>query len=125
MDLAQIIELISHLKRDMCSVDLDLTDDQIFALDLLDPDVVVRTAVYVRGRAWDHGTEPPSTIAKISLDLEGLRVALEGSPRRPSDAEMCKRYARGEINVRTLVAITGWDIDQIVDRCAETGEVIS
>lgn len=53
--------------------------------------------------------------------MDQLAEKLSGDLVRPSDDDLCGRFASGDIDARTVLDITGWSVDDLYDNCQSRG----
>lgn len=93
----------------------DLDSDFVFSGDLLDPDHIEKLREQVSAIRNVAG------VAQCLLDMDRIIECLRLGTERPSDKDLCRRYADREIDVRTVIHITGWSPVELYNKCVEFG----
>lgn len=115
-DLAEVLEKTRKLKRRLCDPPYSLGTEVVFSENFLDPDHMEG----LRQRVSAFSTKVPGVVQCLGdMDhiIEGLKAGLE----RPSDNELCRRYAESEVEARTVRHITGWSPVELYNKCLEFG----
>jgi hypothetical protein len=115
-DLAEVLEKTRKLKRKLCDPPYNISTDVVFSGDFLDPDHMEGLRQKVSSVTIE-GSGLANCLCEMDQIIEGLRAGLE----RPSDCELCRRYADKKIEARTVQHITGWSPVELYNKCIEYG----
>ena len=114
-DLAEVLEKTRKLKRKLCDPPFNLSTDVVFSGGFLDPDHMESLRDQVSSSNCDANLA--QCLCEMDQIIEGLRAGLD----RPSDCELCRRYAEKQIEARTVQHITGWTPIELYNKCIEYG----
>lgn len=115
-DLAEVLEKTRKLKRKLCDPPFNLSTDTVFSGGFLDPDHMEALRHQITAGSPDEAGLS-QCLFEMDQIIEGLRAGLD----RPSDGDLCRRYAEGKIEARTVQHITGWTPVELYNKCAEYG----
>lgn len=125
VDLADVIEETRVLKRRLCLGRLELPPNEVFKQPFVHMEHFQEMRVTLE-RMVAEGKDGSVSEASECLDhLARIVEALSGRLERPTDEELCRRFAGGRLDVRTVLDITGWTTDELYDACSSRGVKIT
>lgn len=121
VDLAEIVERTRKLKRRLALGPLGYGADEVFREPFLDLPHLIELRTKVAGDAACRKAKMRAEAKDCLRDLDAIIAAMNDSPPRPPDDELCRRFSGGTIDVRTVMHITGWSLEELYDECSRHG----
>ncbi len=117
LDLADVIERTRRLKRTLSQPPFGLPVSVVYRnSDLIDLDNLEELLkLLIKIEEQRHFAKAEVT------ELQMLIVELGKGVPRPDDRELCRRYAAGLIDARTVCHITKWTMIDLYDQCVACG----
>lgn len=118
-DLADCVQLLRMLNWSVALSRLEIADAFLWHENLAAFAAVIEQ---LRAAARDDDDAETRAFAGAAARLFGVvHGALAAGPRRPTEAEVVRRYVAGEIGDRTAQYVLGVDAHGLIDACQRLG----
>lgn len=123
MDFADLLEQLRSTLRSLCTGPRLLPIEDAYGDDIADPDRLARLAEALRRDGEGYGAEAVEASLAGAEKLDGIIAWIVRKPDRPTNEDMCRRYAAGGLDARTVIYLTGWNLETLYDECEKvTGQ---
>lgn len=123
MDFADLLEELRVTLRTLCTGERRLPIEDAYGDDIADPGRLAKLAAALRRDVDGLSEEAVAEALKGADSLDGIIEWIGRVPERPSKEELCRRYADGKLDARTVIYLTGWNLETLYDECEKvTGQ---
>lgn len=117
MDFADLLEQLRVTLRTLCTGERRLPIEQAYGQDIADPQRLGLLASALRREVDGLSGEAVEAALKGAESLDGIVEWIGRNPERPSKENLCRRYAEGKLDARTVIYLTGWNLETLYDEC--------
>jgi len=119
LDLVDVVQRLMTARMELKLGPLKVRQDRLASMDWRRVGTISEFAAELFQQSRDFRQRPDNVaeMKRIAASLREIANDLRKAPRCPSEDDLVARYVSGEIELITVLAITGWDWDRLSREC--------